>query len=199
MYEQSSRWNTYYTELEPERRLRLFEELCMTEPDDGANEYRRLLFSRRYEEPKTPGTYVDRFLFQCVNMVQIYKSARFFRGSARREVQQTWEDFLFNLAGDFGEPGEKALYWEIRNAAARYFKTCQSDSYGRSLFGFLRSGDTNRLERMCTDAWEMSAGVSARLGEKERMKIWNMAVKDACFRADPGAQQRWEEIMQKKA
>lgn len=192
MYEQSSKWNTYYMELEPERRLAILEELFMTQPDDGANEYRRLLFSRRYEEPRTPGKYVDRMLFQCANLTQIYKSSRIFKRSAKKEIKQIWEDFLFEVAGDYGEPGEKALYWEIRNASARYFKTCLSDSYGRTLFGIMKSGDLNRQEKTCRDAWEMSEGVSARLGEGERMRIWNMAVRDSYFMSDANAKDRWE-------
>ena len=99
MYEQSAKWNTYYAEQEPGRRLKLLEELMLTQPDDGANEYRRLLFASRYEDPKTPGTYVDRFLFQCVNFVQIYKSARVFKRSAAREVDTVWRDLLLDRAG----------------------------------------------------------------------------------------------------
>ncbi|MBO7711732.1 MAG: hypothetical protein J6S83_14780 [Lachnospiraceae bacterium] len=191
MYEQSARWNEYYRELEPEARRRLFDELTMTQPDDGANEYRMALFQARYVDGKTPGKYVDRFLFQCVNFGQVFKSARLFRKSARKEVERTLDGMLFDGAAALGEAGERALYWELRNAAARYFRTCQSPDYGRSLFGLLKSGDVNRQERMCRDAREMSVDLSERLGMEKELRIWNEAVRDSYFACEPGAERLW--------
>jgi len=197
MYEQSARWNEYYRELEPERRRKLFDELTMTEPDDGANEYRLALFKARYEDEKTPGRYVDRFLFQCVNFGQVYKSARIFRKGAKREIEKTVREvMLFDGAPAYGEAGERALYWELRNAAARYFKTCTSPEYGRALFGLLKSGDVNRKERMCRDAREMSADLSERLGLARELRIWNEAVRDSWFAYEPDAEKLWNKTKQ---
>ena len=191
MYEQSARWNEYYRELEPEARKKLFDELTMTQPDDGANEYRFALFQARYVDEKTPGKYVDRFLFQCVNFAQVFKSARLFRKSARREVERILDGMLCNEAAVLGEAGERALYWELRNTAARYFRTCQSPDYGRSLFGLLKSGDVNLHERMCRDAREMSVDLSERLGMEKELRIWNEAVRDSFFASEPNAEKIW--------
>ena len=191
MYEQSARWNEYYRELEPERRRAMFDELTMTQPDDGANEYRLALFEARYVDEKNPGRYVDRFLFQCVNFGQVFKSARLFKKSARREIEKTTREMLFDGAAACGEAGERALYWELRNAAARYFKTCTSPDYSRSLFGLLKSGDVNRKERMCRDAREMSVLLSERLELSQELRIWNEAVRDAYFASEPGAERLW--------
>ena len=184
-------------ELEPERRRALLEELTLTEPDDGANAYRLKLFSIRHVDEKDPGKYVDRLLFQCVNFIQLYKSARFFKKSAGKEVAGVCSSFLFDEASRIGEAGERALYWELRNAASRYFKTCQSDSYGRSLFGFMRASDLGRSDRMCKDAWEMSEGLAGRVGEEKRLAIWNEAVRDSYFMTDTSASRHWEDYRQK--
>ena len=194
MYEQSARWNEYYRELEPEKRKALFDELCMTQPDDGANEYRLALFKARYEDSKSSGKYVDRLLFQCVNFSQIGKSASLFKRGARREVEASCRALLFEEAASWKEAGERALYWEIRNAAARYLKSCESPAYGRALFGLLGSGDANRKERAAQDAWNMSRGLCIRLklDETGPLRIWNQAVRDQYLASDPQAGARWE-------
>ena len=52
----------------------MFEACCEEEPDDGANEYRRLLFEARHIDPKSPDRVLDRMLFQCVNFLQLCRS-----------------------------------------------------------------------------------------------------------------------------
>ena len=44
--------------------------------------------------------------------------------------------------------GKKALYRELLNAAARYFKTCEASGYNRALFGLIQFGSEGRLDRI---------------------------------------------------
>ncbi len=192
MMEWSAARREYYRELEPERRRQLLEKLLSSEPDDGADEYRARLFQTRYVDEKNKGQYVDRYLFQCVNFIQLYKSAAVFKRSTLKELKETIDQLLFNEAALYHEAGENALYWEIRNAAGRYFKSCDSPSYGRSLFGLLTSGSVNRTERMCRDAWEMTEGLTAKYGMQDQLRIWNRAVRDSLFACTPGAEAAWE-------
>ena len=197
MYEQSSGWNEYYRELDPSARRALLDRMQMSEPDDGANEYRIRLFQTRYVDEKKTENWVDRFLFQCVNFIQLYKSMGPFRKSARKELKKALGEMLFEDAGLYGEAGEKALYWEIRNASARYFKTCESSGYGRSLFGLLSSGEVNRMERMCRDTWEMTEGLEDKYEMAGDMKIWSRAVKDSFFASGAGAEAAYYRYLQK--
>ena len=190
MYEQSAAWNDYYRDEDPGYRRRKLDELCMLGPDDGANEFRLWLYKRRYEDEKRPGQPVDRFLFQCVNFVQLYKTAKLYRRSAAKEVQKSLELMGFDVAPQFGEAGERALYWELRNAAARYFRTCESPGYRRAVFGLFSAGE-GRTEHMCRDAWEMSLGLSRRTRMEQHMTIWNRAVHDSYLAADAGAEARF--------
>lgn len=197
MFEQSARWNEYYREPEPRRRRELLDQLCMTEPDDGANDYRRMLFRARHVDEKQPGREVDRFLFNCLNFAQIWASARWFKRYARRETLKALDDMLCGKAGAYGTAGERAFYWEIRNAAARYLKTCESAGFNRSLFGMIASGDESRAERVCRDVWRMSEGLAGRLELRGQLRLWNRAVQDAYFMSDPGAQRRFEAYCEK--
>lgn len=197
MYEQSARWNEYYRELEPIRRRELFEQLCLTEPDDGANAYRRQLFEARHVDPKQPGREVDRFLFNCLSFSQIWASARMFKKHARREVLDALREMHSDRAAEYGEAGERAFYWEIRNAAARYLKTCEGSGYNRALFGMIASGDDSRAERICRDVWRSTDGLAERLDLGDELRVWSRAVQDSYFMSDPGAQRRYNEYCEK--
>lgn len=197
MYEQSPRWNEYYREPEPRRRRDLLDQLCMTEPDDGANEYRRMLFRARHVDEKQPGREVDRFLFNCLSFVQLWSSAKLFKKHARRETLQALSDMLYDRAQAYGEAGERAFYWEIRNAAARYLTTCRDSGYNRTLFGLVASGDESRADRVCRDIWRMTDGLAECLGLKDALAVWCRAVQDAYFTSDPGAERRYVAYRQK--
>ena len=109
---------------------------------------------------------------------------------------------LYDEASQYGEAGEKALSWELRNAAARYFKTCETSGYNRSLIGLIQSCSEGRLDRMCRDAWQITRGLAQRTGSEERMRIWNQAVLDAYLQADANGAERlkkYEEKSSKKA
>ena len=134
MFEQSAKLNEYYRELEPAKRRAMLETLCASEPDDGANAYRRTLLDARHVDPKNPGHEVDRMLFMCVSFMQLCQSARMFKGSAIREVRRSLQELRFDQAGAYGEAGTRALYWEIRNAAARYLSTCSAPGKPRLLW-----------------------------------------------------------------
>ncbi len=192
MFEQSEKWDAYYRELEPGRRRAMLDELCASEPDDGANAYRRTLFRARHEDEKSPGCEVDRMLFMCVYFLQLYKTARMFRSSAAKEVLGSLREMRFDQAGQYGEAGEKALYWEIRNAAARYLSTCNSPGYNRGLFGLTPSRDEGRQERILRDVWQMSEGLSRRAGLARELALWNQAVLDAYCQTGANARARFE-------
>ena len=178
MYEQSARWNEYYRELEPKKRLKLRNELFMLEPDDGANEYRKFLYEIRYTDPKNPKEERDLFLWHCINFPFIFRNARVFKGFARKELRGAIAELHLADAAEYGEAGERALYWEIRNTAKRYFSTTESGSYRKKLFGMMNSAESERNFQRCKDCYEMSEGVAKRLGMETELSIWVQAVED---------------------
>lgn len=203
MYEQSAKWNAFYMETEPDKRLEMFNELCMTEPDDGANEYRKILLDKRYKNPKDPKAKVDNYLWQCINLPYLYKNTKLFTKSHIKELKKVWKDMGFDEVSEYGEVGEKALYWEVRNMARRYFGTCNDKGYGRKLFGLVSANDDERTIHMCKDAWTMSYGLADKLMQEDMMKVFNQAVKDEYCTVDDGAADRFagyeKELAESKA
>lgn len=82
MYEQSAKLNMYYREIDPGKRKQLLDELCMTEEDDGANEYRRHLYELRHVDRKDPAHEVD-FSSGIVSTCPLFIRARPFLSVAR--------------------------------------------------------------------------------------------------------------------
>ncbi len=197
MYQMSPVWQEYYIQLEPDRRKELLHRLLKEEADDGANAVRQKLFSLRYmEEGKTEPS-VDRWLWACVNFVQVFSTSRFLKRGGRKEVEQFLDSSGYREALSAGERGETALYWEIRNAAKRYFKTCMGSEYRRSLFGLLSPNASDQKRQMCLEVWRMTEGLEKRLGMQEELKLWTKAVQDEYRTTDPSAPARLKEISEK--
>ena len=193
MYEQSARWNEYYRETDRKKRLSLRNELFMLEADDGANEYRKKLYERRYINPKDSSQEQDLYLWNCVNFIEISRSGKLFKRHTRKEILKALKQMGFDEMPEYGPAGEKALYWEIRNGAKRYFQTCSDKSYRRQVFGLLSTTDEDRGRQMCRDAWDMSAGLAEAFQLQEELRIWSQAVKDQYSAVDGEAASRFQE------
>ena len=195
MYEITPAWNEYYRELEPEKRAQILERLLIEEPDDGSNSFRKRLFSLRYLNGDDPKPSVDRYLWQCVNFVQLYDTSRIFRKNGRKETQRFLFENGYYEVSSAGPEGEKALYWEIRNAAKRYFKTCSGTEYRRALFGLLSPGSGDQKRQMCLDTWKMTEGIAQRLELSDTLVLWTSAVMDEYRLTDPQAEDRMRTLI----
>lgn len=112
-------------------------------------------------------------------------------------MEQFLDSSGYREALSAGERGETALYWEIRNAAKRYFKTCMGSEYRRSLFGLLSPNASDQKRQMCLEVWRMTEGLEKRLGMQEELKLWTKAVQDEYRTTDPSAPARLKEISEK--
>ena len=195
MYEISPAWNEYYRELEPERREQILNRLLQEEPDDGSNSFRKRLFALRYLSGDDPKPSMDRYLWQCVNFAQLYDTSRVFRRNGRKEAQRFLSENGYLEAVSAGPEGEKALYWEIRNAAKRFFKTCSGTEYRRTLFGLLGPGSSDQKRQMCIDTWKMTEGIAHRLGIAKDLSVWTKAVMDEYHTTDPLAEDRMRKLI----
>jgi hypothetical protein len=137
---------------------------------------------------------VDRWLWACVNFIQVYSSSRFFRRGGKKEVSQFLKESGYLEAASYGEAGEAALYWEIRNTAKRYFKTCMGSEYRRSLFGLLSPNGADQKKQMCKDVWRMTLGLEKRFDLSDELKLWTKAVHDEYVLTDPRASEQLQEM-----
>lgn len=185
MYEQSAKWNAYYDEIDPKQRKVLLDEAIMNEADDGANALRMRLFNMRYLDEKNPQQYVDRFLWQCVNMLLVYKTNHLFKSAGEKDMKKTFAALGFDLVDQDDENSRKAYYWEVRNTIKRYLSTTQNGAYRRKLFGIMSASDEEREVQSLKDIWEMSKGLAEKYHKEAEMALWNQAVYDAYIVSDP--------------
>ena len=199
MTEQNIRWNEYYRESQPAARKRVLERLLGEGPDDGADAFRKLLYKSRYTDEKDPGNEVDLFLYECVNLIQIFHMGRIFRKRAQKELAMTGQRFCLEAAEQYGPAGEEVLYRELRNTVKRYFRTCTSSGYRRGTFGLVGSSAEEKKRQMVKDAWEMSTGVTRKYGREDAFRVWNRAVREELFSGDPEAEQLFRDYEAKQA
>lgn len=198
MYRLSQEWKEYYREEEPKKREEIFKKVTKMVADDGANEFREFLFKQRYVDEKRPEEYVDRLLYQCVNFLQLYKIGRLFRRSALKEIKDVRKRFGFDRYKEYGEAGEAALYWEIRNATSRYIKSCKDPSYRRKIFGLIGTDNDDRTRQMANDIWEMTNGISGKYGMEEELRIWCDGVTAEYLTQTPEGERLLQEIRASK-
>ena len=178
IYTFNEAWREYYEVLEPEKRKALLEKLSKSVPDDGANRFRKKLFEQRHTDPKKADHMIDLFLWQCVYLPGLYRKRNFFLFNARQEMQRALKDSFLDGSVRMNAAEKSALYWELRNAAARYFATCSGSRYGNKFLGMKHATMEEKRERACEDAWIMSRGMALCSGLEKEMQIFIDAVRD---------------------
>lgn len=211
MYELTPGWEQYYEEQNPVERKKLLEYLRDTLEDDGANEFRRVVFEKRSKDygnnrnpknnrnqKKAGGSenserLVDRYLWQLVFLPGLYKKRGYFFSNVAKELQSVEEELLLAGFRPLNEAEEAALYWEIRNAADRYFATCSGARYGKKAFGMKLADNEEKRQKACEDAWIISRGLLIHTGKEEEMRVFGDAVRDSYFNYDVNAREMYEE------
>lgn len=178
MYEINEVWKEFYEELDPEIRTELYKEITGSVEDDGANNFRRSLLQKRYENPKDPEHRYpfDLFLQQCVVLPVAYKRRKVLFTNVKK--QAIISSVALCLDQELNDIEKASLYWELRNAAKRYFATCSSDSYARSMFGMKVATSEEKRKRMLEEAWRMSKGISEVSGLQKEYELFVQAVQD---------------------
>lgn len=176
-YIENELWAPYYEELDPDKRMELFNEL-KTKADDGLCDFRMKLYTIRYTNPKKPGKRVDNGVWHMVVMPSHVKNIINFRQQTIDQIKESMDGIGVNLIenGDIGQVS--AVYWEMRNAAKRYFSTCHGPNYGRRFFGIKAATEFEQLDKTAKDVWTMCIKVPEKYNLVEETRIFSEAVRD---------------------
>lgn len=197
MYALTPGWEEYYKEQSPARRMELLEELGNTLEDDGANEFRKTVFEKRHRDPKNRERLVDRYLWQLVFLPGLYKKRNYFFANVGKELRGVQEELLLADFRPLKEAEKAALYWDIRNAADRYFATCSGARYGKKMFGLKEAEAQEKRCKACEDAWSISTGLLIHAEMEEELRILGDAVRDSYFNYDVSGREMFEEYDRK--
>lgn len=193
---QSEIWDAYYEQTDPELREKLLSEGLEIDPADQLNGLRRTLWHLRYTDPRNEKHRVDQLLWQCVNLLCIYKisAPHFLRASGAKEVRSAMQTMGFVQAASCGSAGSTELYREFRNAAQCYLSISSDDkSYRKKYFGMASMNTAECREKLARDLWRLSEGVPERFQLQQELELFSRAMRDQFFAAVPEAQALWDQ------
>lgn len=211
-------FDNYYNEIDPVKRKALLEELlsesdaeCLTPDERAFAEEAAKLFALRYEPGNRyamPGSvplsaqekepYVDRYLYQMMNLCYLSRGAVVFRRSLKKKVRNALYEMGLPVGKDrsfgsrdgssFASTGiawsREAIRLEICNAVRRYLWTCGDPDYAKKLFGMVKASDEEKAAHARQDLHDMSEGIRKRLGDiddtalKEALELYCSAFKE---------------------
>jgi len=181
---------TYFAELDPELREELLEQYREANPQNADVDLLRKLWTLRYTDPKNPKQRVDTFLWQIINLMCLYRLSNFFSKGTEKEIITAMETLGFSEAAEYGDAGRETLYLEFRNAARRYFGTCDDKSYGKKLMGILTMSENQRRDKMAREVWRLTEGLPGRFETNDDMALFCKAVSDEFIAQCPDGEQR---------
>lgn len=197
MYEQSSKWELYYGEIDPAKRQELLKELV--EAGDPLDDLRKKLYDVRHHG-QSANHPVDRYLAAIFDLMDVARGSGFFMPSPAGRVRKILAGLGFAEAADLGDDGRGVLYWEIRNAMKRYLSTCTGEDYARMLMGTMKSSDAHKNTKTVEDIWTITGGVRRKaekgLDDQGRadFDLYVKAVQDEFFVWKDGAKGWYEEL-----
>lgn len=185
MEEKQALQEAYFAESDPEKRRKLLETLDFQGEDTALL---HTLWSLRYEDPEKAERRVDTFLWQIVNLICLYRVSGFFRGGAEKELHAAVGALGFSTAEPYGSAGRETLYLEFRNAAQRYFSTCENKSYGKKLMGFVTMNEKERREKLAREVWQLTEGLPGRFECDADAELFFQAVREEFLDQCPDGQ-----------
>ena len=136
----------YKKETDRERRHRILEREKEAHEGEPEYEVRRKLWEGRYD--KKNGQAIDYGIRGWVNL-QGLKRRVYLPGESKRlekEIEAIKKDWQFDLCGEYGEVGEKALHDELFNLSLFYFDLCEKDkTYNSVVLGLGHITDERRV------------------------------------------------------
>jgi len=178
MEEKEALRETYFAELDPELRRELLEKYEEANSQDADVDLFRRLWTLRYTDPKNPKQCVDTFLWQIINLICLYRVSGFFSKGTEKEIDEAMKTLGFSDAAEYGDTGREILYLEFRNAARRYFGTCDNKSYGKKLMGIVSMSENERRNKMAREVWRLTEGLSRRFETDQDMALFCKAIHD---------------------
>ena len=192
MYELDQAWAAYFDELDPQKRLALFNYLAGR--GDEVEAFCRTLYDERYTDPKHPDRKVDTWLWKLVYLPGLYKRRKFLRSAVRKELEGTLKELHLDRPEALSEMEKTVLSLEYRNAARRYLSTCRSANYANKLMGFKKATEQEKLDQACEEIWMASRGLARAAGLEENLRPWCDALYAELLIFDSGSKERYEQL-----
>lgn len=182
-------WVTkYYRELDREKRQEILEQVIAEEGMSPDKEVRKRLLEERYEQTKKEKTQVDRFIraWMTLAYTKNVSGGLFGRKKLLKDRESILKDWNFELARQYGEEGERALYQELHNMTELYLTLCQDDkSYSSMLLGLGKMNKDSLIAKMAREIYMMAYELPQELGMEEELRLFTRAATDVYYEMFP--------------
>ncbi|MBQ9550225.1 MAG: hypothetical protein IJU87_05370 [Lachnospiraceae bacterium] len=170
----------YKKETDRERRHRILEREKEAHEGEPEYEVRRKLWEGRYD--KKNGQAIDYGIRGWVNL-QGLKRRVYLPGESKRlekEIEAIKKDWQFDLCGEYGEVGEKALHDELFNLSLFYFDLCEKDkTYNSVVLGLGHITDERRVVKIAREVREITEIIPESLDVTEELAAFINAAREA--------------------
>ncbi len=197
MYEQSSKWEMYYGEVEPEKRAEFLKDLV--EEGDELDALRAKLYDVRHHG-QSKNHPVDRYFAAFFEMMDVPRNIGFLQPSPAKRTVKILQSMGFSQVKGQDNEHKALLYWEIRNAVKRYLSTCNGEDNARMFMCTMKSSDARKNTKTVEDIWAITNGVRVKAekgmkdDEKEDLALYVKAVQDEFYVWKDNAKSWYEEL-----
>ena len=195
MYHINDCWKEFYDEMDPDRRMELFETVVKSHEDDGADVLRKELMRLRYTDAKNSGRKVDNFLWNMIILPGFLRPIYFIKAVGAWEIERIIRELGLENAAEWDEAKRAAAYWEYHNAALRYLSTCKGPNYAKKVFGIMQSNDEEKLYKTAKDFYSMTVTVPIKYGKEKELKLFTGALQNTFRASSEDANNAWNRVI----
>lgn len=182
-------YESYYKELDPEKRLEILNSL----PESENKDFLKKIHHDRYTNPQKPNQKkVDWWLWRCVCLTMLTQRGGLFKNFTKRELNDIFQELHMN--DSFSQEQNDFLYHEYKNTARRYLSTCKTDGYASGFLGLKRATEDEKIYKACEDIFMMSEGIAIKGKCQEKMKLWCDAFYSELMNYDSSCRDNYEAI-----
>lgn len=182
-------WVTkYYRELDREKRWEILEQAIAEEGMTPDKEVRKKLLEERYEKGKKDKTQIDRFIRGWMTLAYTKNTSGglFGRKKLQKDREKILKDWNFELARQYGQEGEVALYQEFHNMTELYLTICQDDkAYSSMILGLGKMSKDSLLGKMAREIYTMAYEIPQEMGMEEELQLFTKAATDVFYEMFP--------------
>ncbi|MCI1328349.1 MAG: hypothetical protein LKG53_05010 [Lachnospiraceae bacterium] len=192
-------WETeYYHELQADKRQKLLDEAIAVEGMSPENELRKKLLEARYGKSLGRGRKVDYFIRGWMTLKMIAGNTRNRKRTAR-DIRSVMDDWKFELAGQYGEAGNRILYQEFCNMALVYIDLCKKDrTYGAVILGIGRISDDSLTMKIARDIYSTAYDIPDEAGIRDDLRLFTEAATAMVCEALPGVGDDFMEMVSQR-
>ena len=178
----------YCLELNKNKRKEILDAVIEEEGMTPETEVRAKLWEARYARRPKETTDVDHYIRGWMTLYYMRTSSKgmFRKKSIQKDKAQIMDDWKVDIAKEYGEIGEQALYQELCNMTRLYLELCKNDkSYSSILLGLGRMKESSLVQKIARDIYTLAYVIPQQTESEEDFRLFTKAATDTFYDVYP--------------